>query len=80
MLTKVEAASRLGIHQLTLVRWAEYGILQRHAYNAHAYLYELSDNLPTKHCSRWDTLVDRVAALKMAKESKPSDPIERGVV
>ena len=80
MLTKVEAAARLGIHQLTLVRWAEYGILQRHAYNAHAYLYELTDNLPTKHCSRWDTLVDRVAALKMAKESKSSDPIEGGVV
>jgi DNA invertase Pin-like site-specific DNA recombinase len=80
MLTKVEAANRLGIHQLTLVRWAEYGLLQRHAYNAHAYLYELSDNLPTKHCSRWDTLVDRVAAMKMADKSKPSDPIEGGVV
>jgi hypothetical protein len=81
MLTKPEATARLGIHELTLVRWAEYGIIKRHAYNAHAYLYELPDsNLPTKHCSRWDTLVKRVASLKMAKESKPSDPIEGGVV
>jgi hypothetical protein len=81
LLTKAEAAARLGIHELTLVRWAEYGIMKRHAYNAHAYLYELPDsNLPSKHCSRWDTLVGRVAALKIAKESKPSDPIEGGVV
>ena len=80
MLTKVEAATRLCIHEATLIRWAEYGIIKRHAYNAHAYLYELPANLPTKHCSRWDTLVDRVAALKMAKESKPSNPMEGGVV
>jgi hypothetical protein len=81
LLTKAEAAARLRIHEATLIRWAEYGIVKRHAYNAHAYLYELPDsNLPTKHCSRWHTLVDRVAVLKMANESKPSDPIERGVV
>jgi hypothetical protein len=81
MLTKAEAAARLGVHELTVVRWAEYGIIRRHAYSAHAYLYELPDsNLPTKHCSRWDTLVDRAAALKMAKESKPLDPIKGGVV
>jgi hypothetical protein len=80
MLTKVEASARLCIHEATLIRWAEYGIIKRHAYNAHAYLYELPDNLPTKHCSRWDTLVDRVAALKIGKRSKPSDPIEGGVV
>ena len=43
MLTKEEAAARLGIHESTLVRWAEYGIVKRHAYNAHAYLYELPD-------------------------------------
>jgi DNA invertase Pin-like site-specific DNA recombinase len=81
MLTKAEAAARLGLHELTLVRWAEYGILKRHAYNAHAYLYQLPDsNLPVKHSSRWDTLVDRVTALKMANKPKQSDPIERGVV
>jgi hypothetical protein len=81
MLTKAEAAARLGIHRLTLVRWAEYGIVKRHAYNAHAYLYDLPDsNLPAKHSSRWDSLVDRAAAMKMGKESKPSDPIEGGAV
>jgi DNA invertase Pin-like site-specific DNA recombinase len=81
MLTKVEAAARLGIHELTLVRWAEYGMVTRHAYNAHAYLYEVPDlNLPAKHCSRWDRLVDRAEAFKIAKVSKPSDPIEGGAV
>ena len=81
MLTKAEAAARLGIHEATLIRWAEHGIITRHAYNAHAYLYEMPDsNQPAKHCSRWDRLVDRAAALKIAKESKPSDPIEGGVV
>jgi DNA invertase Pin-like site-specific DNA recombinase len=71
MLTKAEAAARLRIHEATLIRWAEHGIIKRHAYNAHAYLYELpNSNLPAKHCSRWDTLVDRVEALKMASESK----------
>ena len=81
MLTKAEAAARLSIHEATLVRWVEYGLLKRHAYNAHAYLYEMPDsNLPAKHCSRWDPLVDRVGAFKIAKESKPLDPIERGAV
>jgi hypothetical protein len=81
MLTKAEAAARLGIHEATLIRWVEYSIVKKHPYNAHAYLYELPDsNLPAKHSSRWDPLVDRVAALKMVRESKPSDPIEGGVV
>jgi DNA invertase Pin-like site-specific DNA recombinase len=81
MLTKAEATARLGIHELTLVRWVEYGLIIRHAYNAHAYLYELPDsNLPVKHSSRWDPLVNRAAALKKMKESKSSDAIERGVV
>jgi len=81
MLTKAEAAARLSIHEATLVRWVEYGLLKRHAYNAHAYLYEMPDsNLPAKHCSRWDPLVDRVGAFKIAKESKLLDPIERGAV
>jgi len=78
MLTKAEAATRLGIHEATVVRWAEHGIVTRHAYNAHAYLYEVPDaNLPAKHCGRWHTLIDRA---KIAHPSKPSDQIERGVV
>ncbi len=77
MLTKSEAAARLGIHESTLVRWAEYDLVKRHAYNAHAWLYELPDpNLLGKHCSRWDRLVDRAAALN----SKRSNQIERGAV
>jgi DNA invertase Pin-like site-specific DNA recombinase len=81
MLTKPEAAVRLGIHESTLVHWAKRGIVTRHTHNAHAYLYEVPDpSLPAKHCSRWDRLVDRAAALKIAKASKPSDQIERGAV
>ena len=67
MLTKKEAAARLNIHEQTLVRWAEYGIVRSHAYNGHHDLYELPEaDLPQKHCSRWDTLVDRVAAREQA--------------
>ena len=81
MLTAAEAAARLCIHETTVIRWAEYGLITRHAYNAHAYLYEMPDsNQPAKHSSRWDPLVDRAAALKIAKESKSSDLIEGGVV
>jgi len=81
MLTAAEAAARLCIHEATVIRWAEYGLITRHAYNAHAYLYEMPDsNQPAKHSSRWDPLVDRAAALKIAKESKSSDLIEEGVV
>ena len=80
MLMATEAAARLGVHEATVVHWAEHGIITRHAYNAHAYLYELPESsLPAKHSSRWDRLSDRAAALK-GKESKPSHPIERGVV
>jgi hypothetical protein len=60
MLTREEAASRLGICESTLIRWVEHGLVARHAYNAHAYLYEASgSNPPVKHCSRWDRLIDR---------------------
>jgi DNA invertase Pin-like site-specific DNA recombinase len=60
MLTREEAASRLGICESTLIRWVEHGLVVRHAYNAHAYLYEASgSNPPVKHCSRWDRLIDR---------------------
>ena len=69
MLTMSEATARLGIHEATLVRWVEYGLVTRHAYNAHAYLYEVPDqHVPGKHCSRWDRLADRAAALLTARQ------------
>jgi DNA invertase Pin-like site-specific DNA recombinase len=81
MLTKREAAAHFGIHESTLVRWAACGLVTRHAYNAHAYLYEVPDpHVPGKHCSRWDRLVDRSAALQTARASKPSHRTEGGVV
>ena len=62
MLTREEAASRLGICESTLVRWVKHGLVVRHAYNAHAYLYEApGSDPPVKHCSRWDRLIDRAA-------------------
>jgi hypothetical protein len=55
-------------------------MVTRHAYNAHAYLYEVPElNLLAKHCSRWDRLVDRAEAFK-ATASKPSNQIEGGAV
>ena len=81
MLTKKEAAARLGIHEATLVSWAQHGIITRHAYNAHAYLYEISGpSPPVKHSSRWDRLADRARTITTAKTSKRSDPIEGGAV
>jgi DNA invertase Pin-like site-specific DNA recombinase len=80
MLTAAEAAARLGVHEATVVHWAEYGIVTRYAHNAHAYLYALPVSTPTKHRSRWDRLSDRALAFKRGKESKPSDQIGRGVV
>ncbi|MGO4570199.1 recombinase family protein [Rhizobium sp. 2YAF20] len=63
MLTKNEAAARLNIHEHTLARWAEHGLVTSHAYNGHYYLYELpTADIPQKQCSRWNQLVDRVAA------------------
>jgi DNA invertase Pin-like site-specific DNA recombinase len=81
MLTKQEAASRLNIHESTLTRWSEHGLLVRHAYNAHDGLYEVPRaDPPRKQCSRWNRLVDRAAALKMAPAQKPSFDAERAVV
>jgi DNA invertase Pin-like site-specific DNA recombinase len=81
LLTKEEAAARLNIHEQTLVRWAEHGLIGRQAYNDHSYLYEEPDpDLPTKHCSRWDRVVDRTSATKKARESKPSRSSARGAV
>jgi len=80
MLTAAETAVRLGVHQATVVHWAENGIIIRHAHNAHAYLYEVPDSTPAKHSSRWDRLSERAMTCKKVGESKPSDQIERGVV
>jgi len=81
MLTKDEAATRLGIHVSTLVSWAEHGIVTRHAYNGHFFLYEPpGSHTPVKQCSRWNRLVDRAAAIKTAKAPKPSHLIEGDVV
>jgi hypothetical protein len=72
MLTTHEATARLGIHESTLARWVACGLVTRHAYNAHAYLYEVPDpNLPEKHCSRWDRLADRAAAFQTARPQNP---------
>jgi DNA invertase Pin-like site-specific DNA recombinase/DNA-binding CsgD family transcriptional regulator len=84
MLTKAELANRLGIHEHTVVPWAEHGIVKRHAYNGHAYLYEdPGSNPPTKHCSRWDRLADRALAISTRSDhetSTGSDRTGRGVV
>lgn len=80
MLTKAEAATRLGIHEATIAPWADNGIIKKHAYNAHAYLYELPSSIPAKHRSRWDRLSERPAIFKTTKTPKPSDAIGRGVV
>jgi DNA invertase Pin-like site-specific DNA recombinase len=81
MLTKQEAAACLGIHELTLVRWAQHGLVSRHAYNAHAYHYEApGPNSPIKHCSRWDRLVDRAATSNTSNEPRCSLTIEGGAV
>lgn len=62
MLTKKEMADRLGIREQTLIQWAKYGIVNRHAYNGHFFLYEdPGPNPPSKQCSRWNRLVDRAA-------------------
>jgi DNA invertase Pin-like site-specific DNA recombinase len=78
LLTKAEAATQLGIHESTLVRWATHGLIARHAYDGHAYLYEQpSPDLPMKHCSRWDRLIDRATVTSRSMSSHPS---ERGAV
>src|SRR5580693_3690319 len=54
LLTQREAATRLKIRELTLVAWANAGIIARYAYEAQAYLYDMASKLPAKHSSRWD--------------------------
>ena len=81
MLTKAEAAQRLGICESTLTRWVECGLVARHAYSGQAYLYEAPGaNPPVKHSSRWNRLTDRAAAFRQAQDSKSSSPAERDAV
>jgi hypothetical protein len=81
MLTRSEAATRLGIHVATLMRWVEYGLVTRHAYNDYAFLYDVpNSNQLVKHSSRWDRLADRVAAARATADSKRSNPTEGVVV
>jgi DNA invertase Pin-like site-specific DNA recombinase len=71
MLNKKEMADRLGVHEQTVDRWAEYGIIKAHFYNDHGWqLYEPpGPNTPVKHCSRWDRLVDRAAGLAVGLQN-----------
>jgi len=63
MLTTKEIAARLDIHEATVASWVKVGIIRRHAYNGHAYLYEdPGPNPPVKHYSRWDPIVGRPKA------------------
>jgi DNA invertase Pin-like site-specific DNA recombinase len=81
MLTKTEIAVRLRICESTVKRWAEHGLVARHAYSGQAYLYETpGPNPPAKHCSRWNRLADRAAALRQTTESRCSLPAEGGAV
>lgn len=80
LLTKEEMAARLGIHVQTLVRWADHGIVVRHAYNGHAFLYEPpGPNPPIKQCSRWNQLVDRAKRVQQ-RRSKTSPATTGGAV
>lgn len=80
MLTKEELAARLGIHVHTLVRWAVHGIVARHAYNGHAFLYEPpGPNPPIKQCSRWNQLVDRAQQIRQ-RRAKTSAATTGGAV
>jgi len=78
MLNKKEMADRLGVHEQTVDRWAKHGIIRAHFYNDHAWqLYELpGPNLPVKHCSRWDRLVDRAAGLQASPQRARLEPAE----
>ena len=78
MLNKREMADRLGIHEQTVDRWAEHGIIKAHLYNDHGWqLYELPrPNIPAKHSSRWDRLVDRAAGVQVGSQRTGLEPEE----
>ncbi len=78
MLNKREMADRLDIHEQTVDRWAEYGIIRAHPYNDHGcQLYEPpGPNIPSKHCSRWDRLANRTARVQVGNQSTGLKPEE----
>ena len=76
LLTKKKLAQRLQIHEHTLKRWVEHGIIKAHAYNGHAWLYEEPSTLPSKHSSRWDRLVDRAARIQCGKPGRQKTHVE----
>jgi hypothetical protein len=81
MLTTAEITAQLGICESTVKRWVKHGLVVRHAYSGQAYLYEApGPNPPAKHCSRWDRLVDRAAAIGRTTESRCSLPAEGAAV
>lgn len=82
MLTKRETAAHLNIHEQTVTRWANHGLITSHPYNGHYCLYELPhSDLPQKHSSRWDRLADRIAERQQnASQEKSSPEHERDVV
>jgi hypothetical protein len=81
MLTKAEACAKLGITECTLVRWAKYGIVKRHAYNGYIGLYEPpGPHVPAKQCSRWNQLLHRAETICQLSGSKCTDLDERAVV
>ena len=77
LLTAKEMAARLGIHYATLITWAKNGLVTRHAYDGHRYLYEEPPpDLPAKQRSRWNRVVDRVAAMQVAKTGSQDVPLQ----
>jgi hypothetical protein len=69
------------ISESTLVRWAKYGIVKRHAYNGYIGLYEPpGPHVPAKQCSRWKQLAHRAEIIRQLNSSKCIDPKERAVV
>jgi hypothetical protein len=78
MLNKKEMADRLGVHEQTVDRWAKHALIKAHFYNDHGWqLYELpGPNMPAKHCSRWDRLVDRAAGLQVGFQGAGLEPEE----
>ena len=78
MLKKKEMADRLGVHEQTVDRWAKHGIIKAHFYNDHGWqLYEIpAPNIPAKHCSRWDRLVNRAAGEQAGSQRVGLEPKE----
>jgi hypothetical protein len=78
MLNRKEMADRLGISEPTIDRWAKHGIIKAYLYNDHGWqLYELvGPNVPAKHCSRWDRLVDRAVGMQQESQFVAIEPKE----